>query len=276
MAIKTYKPVTPGRRGMTVTDYSVLSKVEPERSLLESLKKNSGRNSYGRITVRHKGGAQRRKYRVIDFKRNKLGMDAEFMTLEYDPNRSAFIALIQYEDGEKRYIIHPKGLKVGDIVVSGPEADIKPGNALPLANIPVGTLIHNVELQPGKGAAIARSAGTSIQLMGKEGNYAILRMPSSEMRRVLITCRATIGEVGNAEHSNIKIGKAGRKRWMGVRPSVRGTVMNPVDHPLGGGEGRSSGGRHPVSPWGMPTKGYKTRDKKKPSSRLIVKRRGQK
>ena len=276
MAIKKYKPTTPGRRGMTVTDYSVLSKVAPERSLLEPNKKHAGRNNTGKITVRHHGGGNRTKYRVIDFKRNKFGVPATVKTLEYDPNRSAFIALVEYEDGAKSYILAPDGLKVGDKVMAGPTADIKPGNALPLANIPVGTLIHNVELQPGKGAAIARSAGTSIQLMGKEGNYAILRMPSSEMRRVLITCRATIGEVGNAEHSNIKIGKAGRKRWMGVRPSVRGTVMNPVDHPLGGGEGRSSGGRHPVSPWGMPTKGYKTRDKKKPSSRLIVKRRGQK
>ena len=231
-------------------------------------------NCYGRITTRHQGGGNKQRYRIIDFKRNKDGVPAKVATIEYDPNRSARIALLHYVDGEKRYIIHPKGLKVGDIVVSGPEADIKPGNALPLANIPVGTLIHNVELQPGKGAAIARSAGTSIQLMGKEGNYAILRMPSSEMRRVLITCRATIGEVGNAEHSNIKIGKAGRKRWMGVRPSVRGTVMNPVDHPHGGGEGKNkSAGRHPVTPWGVPTKGHRTRNKKKASSRLIIRRR---
>ena len=274
MAIKKYKPTTPGRRGMTVTDYSVLSKVEPERSLLEPMKKSAGRNNLGRITVRHHGGGNRTKYRVIDFKRDKVDMPAVVKTLEYDPNRSAHIALVQYEDGEKRYIIAPEGLKVGDTVMSGAGADIKPGNALPLANIPVGTLIHAVELQPGKGAAIARSAGTSIQLMGKEGDYAILRMPSSEMRRVLITCRATVGEVGNAEHSNIKIGKAGRNRWKGIRPSVRGTVMNPVDHPHGGGEGKNkSAGRHPVTPWGVPTKGHRTRNPKKASSRLIIRRR---
>ena len=274
MAIKKYKPTTPGRRGMTVTDYSVLSKVEPERSLLEPMKKSAGRNNLGRITVRHHGGGNRTKYRVIDFKRDKVDMPAVVKTLEYDPNRSAHIALVQYEDGEKRYIIAPEGLKVGDTVMSGAGADIKPGNALPLANIHVGTLIHAVELQPGKGAAIARSAGTSIQLMGKEGDYAILRMPSSEMRRVLITCRATVGEVGNAEHSNIKIGKAGRNRWKGIRPSVRGTVMNPVDHPHGGGEGKNkSAGRHPVTPWGVPTKGHRTRNPKKASSRLIIRRR---
>ena len=274
MAIKKFKPTTPGRRGMTVTDYSGLSKDGPEKSLLEPLKKNSGRNNTGRITVRHKGGGNRQKYRVIDFKRDKTGIPATVATLEYDPNRSAHIALLQYEDGEKRYIIAPVDLKVGDTVVSGPDADIKPGNALPLASIPVGTLIHAVELQPGKGAAIARSAGTSIQLMGKEGDYAILRMPSSEMRRVLITCRATVGEVGNSEHANIKVGKAGRNRWKGIRPSVRGTVMNPVDHPHGGGEGRNkSAGRHPVTPWGVPTKGHRTRNKKKASSRLIIRRR---
>ena len=274
MAIKSYKPTTAARRQMTVTDYSQLSKVAPEKSLVESLKTHSGRNSYGRITVRHRGGGNRRKYRIIDFKREKAGVPAQVLTLEYDPNRSAHIALVQYEDGEKRYIIAPNGLKVGDSVVSGPEADIIAGNALPLASIPVGTLVHNVELQPGKGAAIARSAGTSIQLMGKEGNYAILRMPSSEMRRVLITCRATVGEVGNAEHSNIKIGKAGRNRWKGIRPSVRGTVMNPIDHPHGGGEGKNkSSGRHPVTPWGVPTKGHRTRNPKKASSRLIIRRR---
>ena len=274
MAIKRYKPTTPGRRGMTVTDYSGLSKVAPEKSLLEPVKKHSGRNNTGRITVRHQGGGNRRKYRVIDFKREKLDMPATVLTLEYDPNRSAHIALVQYEDGEKRYILAPVGLKVGDTVVSGPNADIKPGNALPLANIPVGTVIHNVELQPGKGAAIARSAGTSIQLMGKEGGYAILRMPSSEMRRVLLTCRATVGEVGNAEHANIRLGKAGRKRWLGVRPTVRGTVMNPVDHPHGGGEGKNkTAGRHPVTPWGVPTKGHRTRNPKKATSRLIIRRR---
>ena len=218
MGIKQYKPTSPGRRFQTVSDFSEITTSKPEKSLLAPKPKKAGRNCYGRITTRHQGGGNKQRYRIIDFKRNKDGVPAKVATIEYDPNRSARIALLHYVDGEKRYIIHPKGLKVGDIVVSGPEADIKPGNALPLANIPVGTLIHNVELQPGKGAAIARSAGTSIQLMGKEGNYAILRMPSSEMRRVLITCRATIGEVGNAEHSNIKIGKAGRKRWMGVRP----------------------------------------------------------
>ena len=276
MGVKQYKPSSPGRRFQTVSDFAEITTTKPEKSLLEPLPKKAGRNNYGRITTRHQGGGHKRKYRKIDFKRQKDGIPAKVATIEYDPNRSARIALLHYVDGAKAYILQPKGLKVGDIVESGPEADIKPGNALPLANIPVGTLIHAVEFQPGKGAAMARSAGTSIQLMGKEGGYAILRMPSSEMRRVLLTCRATVGEVGNAEHANIRLGKAGRKRWLGVRPTVRGTVMNPVDHPLGGGEGRSSGGRHPVSPWGMPTKGYKTRDKKKPSSRLIVKRRGQK
>lgn len=274
VGIKQYKPTSPGRRFQTVSDFSEITTSKPEKSLLAPKPKKAGRNMYGRITVRHQGGGNKRRYRIIDFKRNKDGVPAKVATIEYDPNRSARIALLHYVDGEKRYIIHPKGLKVGDIVVSGPDADIKPGNALPLANIPVGTLVHNVELQPGKGAAIARSAGTSIQLMGKEGNYAILRMPSSEMRRVLITCRATIGEVGNAEHSNIKIGKAGRKRWMGVRPTVRGTVMNPVDHPHGGGEGKNkSAGRHPVTPWGIPTKGHRTRNPKKASSRLIIRRR---
>ncbi len=266
VGIKQYKPTSPGRRFQTVSDFSEITTSKPEKSLLAPKPKKAGRNCYGRITTRHQGGGNKQRYRIIDFKRNKDGVPAKVATIEYDPNRSARIALLHYVDGEKRYIIHPKGLKVGDIVVSGPDADIKPGNALPSATIPV--------LQPGKGAAIARSAGTSIQLMGKEGNYAILRMPSSEMRRVLITCRATIGEVGNAEHSNIKIGKAGRKRWMGVRPTVRGTVMNPVDHPHGGGEGKNkSAGRHPVTPWGVPTKGHRTRNKKKASSRLIIRRR---
>ena len=261
VGIKQYKPTSPGRRFQTVSDFAEITTSKPEKSLLAPKPKKAGRNCYGRITVRHQGGGNKQRYRIIDFKRNKDGVPAKVATIEYDPNRSARIALLHYVDGEKRYIIHPKGLKVGDIVVSGPDADIKPGNALPLANIPVGTLIHNVELQPGKGAAIARSAGTSIQLMGKEGNYAILRMPSSEMRRVLITCRATIG-------------KAGRKRWMGVRPTVRGTVMNPVDHPHGGGEGKNkSAGRHPVTPWGVPTKGHRTRNPKKASSRLIIRRR---
>ena len=277
MAIKTYKPVTPGRRGMTVTDYSVLSKVEPERSLLESLKKNSGRNSYGRITVRHKGGAQRRKYRVIDFKRNKLGMDAEVMTLEYDPNRSAFIALIQYEDGEKSYIIAPDGLNVGDKVRSGSDADIKPGNALALADIPVGTVIHNIELYPGKGGQLVRSAGNMAQLMAKENGYALLRLPSGELRNVSDNCMATIGVVSNLDHENVNYGKAGRVRHMGVRPTVRGSVMNPNDHPHGGGEGKSPVGRPgPVTPWGKPALGYKTRKIGKSTDKFIVKRRNSK
>ena len=274
MGVKQYKPTSPGRRHQTVSDFAEITTNKPEKSLLEPLPKKAGRNNYGRITCRHQGGGHKRKYRKIDFKRNKDGVPAKVATIEYDPNRSARIALLHYADGAKAYSLHPKGLKVGDKVESGPNADIKPGNALPLANIPVGTLIHAVEFQPGKGAAMARSAGTSIQLMGKEGAYAILRMPSSEMRRVLLTCRATVGEVGNAEHANITIGKAGRKRWMGVRPTVRGTVMNPVDHPHGGGEGKNkSAGRHPVTPWGIPTKGHRTRDKKKYSQRLIIRSR---
>ena len=277
MAIKTYKPTTPARRGMTVTDFSELSKVEPEKSLLEPLKKHSGRNSYGRITVRHRGGGNRRKYRVIDFKRNKHGIPAEVKTLEYDPNRSAHIALLQYEDGEKRYIIAPVGLKVGMSVMSGPEADIKPGNALPLVNIPVGTFIHNVEMYPGKGAQLARAAGIAAQLMAKEGKLALIRLPSSELRQVPLNCMATIGQVGNTDYENQKIGKAGRKRHMGIRPTVRGSVMNPVDHPHGGGEGKSPIGRSgPVTPWGKPALGYKTRRKHKASDKFIVKRRGQK
>lgn len=274
MAIKSYKPTTPGRRGMTVTDYSSLSKVAPERSLLEPLKKKSGRNSYGRITVRHRGGGVRRKYRVIDFKRNKLGMDAEVMTIEYDPNRSAFIALIKYEDGEKRYILAPHGLNVGDKVRSGADADVKPGNALKLQNIPVGTFIHNVELHPGKGAQLVRSAGNMAQLMGKENGYALLRLPSGEMRKIPLDCMATIGQVSNIDHNNVNYGKAGRRRHMGIRPTVRGSVMNPNDHPHGGGEGKSPVGRPgPVSPWGKPTLGYKTRAKHNRSDKFIVKRR---
>lgn len=274
MGIKQYKPTSPGRRFQTVSDFEEITTNKPEKSLLAPLPKKAGRNNYGRVTTRHQGGGHKRRYRIIDFKRNKDGVPAKVATIEYDPNRSARIALLHYADGEKRYILHPKGLSVGDTVVSGKDADIKPGNALPLEFIPVGTLIHAVEMQPGGGAAIARSAGTSIQLMAKEGKYAVLRMPSSEMRRVLITCRATVGEVGNAEHSNIKIGKAGRKRWMGVRPTVRGTVMNPVDHPHGGGEGKNkTAGRHPVSPWGKPAKGQRTRNPKKASSRLIIRRR---
>ena len=275
MAIKTYKPTTPSRRHMTVSAFEGIDKkAKPERKLTEVLKKNAGRNSYGRITVRHHGGGNKQKYRIIDFKRDKTDMFATVLRLEYDPNRSAYIALVEYEDGERRYVIAPVGLTAGDKIISSASADIKPGNALPLANIPVGTLIHNVELQPGKGAAIARSAGTSIQLMGKEGNYAILRMPSSEMRRVLVTCRATVGEVGNAEHGNIKIGKAGRKRHMGIRPTVRGSVMNPNDHPHGGGEGRAPIGRSgPSTPWGKPALGLKTRKKNKQSNKYIVRTR---
>ena len=277
MAIKTYKPVTPGRRGMTVIDYSGLSKVAPERSLLETLKKHSGRNSYGRITVRHKGGGNRRKYRVIDFKRNKLGMDAEVKTIEYDPNRSAFIALVQYEDGEKRYILAPEKLAVGDKVRSGADADIKPGNTLPLANIPVGTIVHNVELHPGKGAQLVRSAGNMAQLMAKENGMALLRLPSGELRNVAENCMATIGVVSNAEHANVNYGKAGRVRHMGIRPTVRGSVMNPNDHPHGGGEGKSPVGRPgPVTPWGKPALGYKTRKTNNRTDKFIVKRRNAK
>ena len=274
MAIKTYKPTTPARRQMTCTDYSQLSKVEPEKSLLEPLKKKSGRNSYGRITVRHRGGGNRRKYRIIDFKRNKDDMDAKVMTLEYDPNRSAHIAVLQYEDGEKRYIIAPNGLKVGDTVRSGSDADIKPGNALLLSDIPVGTFIHNIELYPGKGAQLVRSAGNMAQLMAKEGVYALLRLPSGELRNVRSNCKATIGQVGNIDHENVNYGKAGRMRHMGWRPTVRGSVMNPCDHPHGGGEGKSPIGRSgPVTPWGKPTLGYKTRKKHNRSDKYIVKRR---
>ncbi len=277
MAIKTYKPTTPGHRQMSVTDYSVLSKVEPEKSLLTSLKKNSGRNSYGRITVRHRGGGNRRKYRIIDFKRDKADMKANVLTIEYDPNRSAHIALVQYEDGEKRYIIAPNGLKVGDVIMSGPNADIKPGNALPMTNIPVGTFIHNEELHPGKGAQLARSAGIMAQLMAKEGAYALIRLPSGELRNVPVGCMATIGQVGNIDHENVKVGKAGRTRHMGIRPTVRGSVMNPVDHPHGGGEGKSPVGRPgPVTPWGKPALGYKTRAKHHRSDKFIVKRRNAK
>ena len=277
MAIKTYKPTTPSRRHMTVSAFEGIDKkAKPERSLTEVLSKHAGRNSYGRITVRHRGGGNKRKYRIIDFKRDKVDMEATVLRLEYDPNRSANIALVQYEDGEKRYIIAPVGLTAGDKVLSSASADIKPGNCLPIANIPVGTVIHNVEMHPGKGAQLVRSAGAYAQLMAKDGDNAQIRMPSGEVRIVRTNCYATIGQVGNIQHENISLGKAGRNRWLGRRPKVRGVAMNPVDHPLGGGEGRSSGGRHPVSPWGMPTKGYKTRDKKKPSSRLIVKRRGQK
>lgn len=274
MAIKNYKPTTPSRRNMSVTDYSSLSKVAPERSLLEPISKKSGRNSYGRITVRHRGGGNRRKYRVIDFKRQKFDMPATVKTIEYDPNRSAHIALIQYEDGVKRYIIAPEGLQIGAKVVAGPDADIVAGNALPLKNIPVGTIVHNVELYPGRGAQLARSAGNSAQLMAIEGPYALLRLPSGELRNVPVDCMATIGVVGNTDHANVKIGKAGRKRNMGWRPTVRGSVMNPNDHPHGGGEGKAPIGRPgPVTPWGKPALGYKTRNRKKASNKMIVRRR---
>ena len=277
MAIKVYKPTTNGRRNMSTIDYSQLSKVAPERSLLEPLKKTSGRNSYGRITVRHHGGGNRQKYRIIDFKRSKVNVPATVLTLEYDPNRSAFIALIQYEDGVKNYIIAPSGLKVGDTVVSGAAADIKVGNALPLVNIPTGTFVHNVELYPGRGGQLARAAGNAAQLMAKENGYALLRLPSGELRKVPVGCMATIGQVGNVDHENVKIGKAGRKRHMGWRPTVRGSVMNPNDHPHGGGEGKSPIGRSgPVTPWGKPTLGYKTRKKHKASDKYIVKRRNSK
>ena len=277
MAIKSYKPTTPSRRQMTVTDYSELSKVAPEKSLLEPLKKHSGRNSSGRITVRHRGGGNRRKYRVIDFKRDKTEMPAKVLTLEYDPNRSAHIALVQYEDGEKRYIIAPNGLKVGDTVVAGPGADIKPGNSLPMASIPTGTFIHNIELYPGKGAQLARSAGVMAQLMAKENGYALVRLPSGELRNIPEICVATIGQVGNIDYENVNYGKAGRRRHMGWRPTVRGSVMNPCDHPHGGGEGKSPIGRPgPVTPWGKPALGYKTRATHNRSDKFIVRRRNAK
>ena len=274
MAIKKYNPTSPARRFMTVSTFEELSKVAPEKSLLEPKKSNAGRNSYGRITVRHRGGGNRQKYRIIDFKRNKDGMNATVMTIEYDPNRTANIALIQYEDGTKSYIIAPVDLKVGDIVRSGSDADIKPGNALEIKDIPVGTMIHNVELFPGRGAQMVRAAGNAAQLMAKENGYAQVRLPSGEVRMVRIDCRATIGQVGNIDSENISIGKAGRKRHMGWRPTVRGVVMNPCDHPHGGGEGKSPIGMPgPVTPWGKPTLGYKTRKKKKQSNKYIVKRR---
>ena len=275
MPIKTFSPTTPSRRNMTVTDYSDLSKVRPEKSLLEKVKKNAGRNSYGRITVRHRGGGNKQKYRIIDFKRNKLDMEATVLTLEYDPNRSAFIALVQYEDGEKRYILAPVGLKVGDKIVSGEKADIKPGNCLPISAIPLGTFIHNIELYPGKGAQLVRSAGVAAQLMAKEGERAQVRLPSGEVRYIRMDCKATIGQVGNIDHENVQLGKAGRTRHLGVRPTVRGSVMNPNDHPHGGGEGKSPIGRPgPVTPWGKPALGYKTRKKNHRTDNQIVKRRG--
>ena len=277
MGIKKYNPTTPGLRGMTVSTFEEITCTTPEKSLTVTLKKHSGRNARGKITVRHRGGGYRPKYRIIDFKRNKDGIPGTVATIEYDPNRSANIALINYADGEKRYIIAPNKLAVGDVIVSGADADIKIGNALPLANIPVGTIIHNVELKPGKGGQMVRSAGNGAQLMAKEGQYAQVRLPSGEVRKVRIDCRATIGEVGNLDHQNIQIGKAGRKRHMGIRPTVRGSVMNPNDHPHGGGEGKAGIGRvSPVTPWGKPALGYKTRKKKKASDKYIVKRRNEK
>ena len=274
MAIKDYRPTTPSRRHMTVTDFRGLSRVKPEKSLLEPLKKTAGRNSYGRITVRHHGGGNKQKYRIIDFKRDKVDMPATVMTLEYDPNRSAHIALLKYEDGEKRYILAPNDLRVGDVVLSGETADIKPGNCLPIKNIPLGTMIHNIELYPGRGGQLVRSAGVAAQLMAKEGEAAQVRLPSGEVRYIKMNCRATIGQVGNIDHSNVSIGKAGRKRHMGVRPTVRGSVMNPCDHPHGGGEGKSPIGRPgPVTPWGKPTLGYKTRKQNHRTDKQIVRRR---
>ena len=274
MGIKKYNPTTPGLRGMTVSTFEEITCTTPEKSLTVTLKKHSGRNSRGKITVRHRGGGYRPKYRIVDFKRNKDGIPGKVATIEYDPNRTANIALINYADGEKRYIIAPNKLNVGDVIVSGADADIKIGNALPLANIPVGTIIHNVELKPGKGGQMVRSAGNGAQLMAKEGQYAQVRLPSGEVRKVRIECRATIGEVGNLDHQNIQIGKAGRKRHMGIRPTVRGSVMNPNDHPHGGGEGRAPIGRPaPMTPWGKPALGYKTRNKHKASNKYIVRRR---
>ena len=277
MGIKKYNPTTPGLRGMTVSTFEEITTDKPEKSLTVTLKKHSGRNNRGKITVRHRGGGYRPKYRIIDFKRNKDGVPGNVATIEYDPNRSANIALIDYADGDKRYIIAPQNLHVGDVIYSGPEADIKVGNALPLANIPLGTIIHNIELKPGKGAQLCRAAGNGAQLMAKEGDYAQVRLPSGEVRKIAMNCRATIGEVGNIDHELISIGKAGRKRHMGIRPTVRGSVMNPNDHPHGGGEGKAPVGRPgPVTPWGKPALGYKTRKKNKASNQYIVKRRNQK
>lgn len=273
MGIRKFKPTSPGIRFMMVSDFEDITRSEPERKLLKPLPRKSGRNNAGRITSRHRGGRHKRRYRLIDFKRNKLGVAAKVYSVEYDPNRSARIALLHYVDGEKRYILAPVGLKVGDQVVSSAKADIKPGNSMPMKYMPQGTVIHNIELKKGHGGQMVRSAGTSAQLMAKEGKYVLIRLPSGELRRVLSDCKATVGQVSNVEHSALVIGKAGRSRWLGKRPQSRGVAMNPVDHPMGGGEGRSSGGRHPCTPWGVPTKGKKTRNKKKPSSKLIVSRR---
>jgi large subunit ribosomal protein L2 len=274
MGIKHFKPTTPSRRQMTVSTFDEITTDKPEKSLVVTLVKQSGRNNQGRITTRHRGGGHKRKYRIIDFKRNKDGIPGKVATIEYDPNRSANIALINYVDGEKRYILAPHGLKVGMTIVSGPDADIRVGNALPLRNIPVGTVIHNIELKPGRGGQLVRAAGASAQLLGKEGNYAIIRLTSGEVRMIHLDCRATVGQVGNLDHELVTIGKAGRSRWLGRRPTVRGSVMNPVDHPHGGGEGRAPIGRKsPMTPWGKPTLGYKTRKKNKPSDKYIVRRR---
>ena len=275
MALISRKPTSPGRRFQTATDFSEITRSEPEKSLVRPLKKTGGRNCHGRITTRYRGGGHKRRYRLIDFKRNKLEVPAKVATIEYDPNRTTRIALLHYADGEKRYILAPNDLRVGDTVVSSPNADIKPGNTLPLSNIPNGTLVHNVEMKPGKGGQLARAAGSAAQLMAKEGRQAHLKLPSGEVRMVPVECRATIGQLSNVEQENVSLGKAGRKRWVGKRPHVRGVVMNPVDHPMGGGEGKSSGGRHPCTPWGVPTKGYKTR-KPKASDRYIVKHRSKK
>ncbi len=272
MSVRKYKPTSAGRRFQTVQTFDEITSTEPYKPLTEPLKKSGGRNNTGAQTIWWRGGGHKRTYRVIDFKRDKHGIPARVTTVEYDPNRSARIALLSYADGEKRYILHPAGVKIGDSVTSGPDVDILPGNALPLRNIPLGTVVHNVELRPGKGGQMARSAGASVQLVAKENDYATLRMPSSEVRLVNLECYATIGQVGNVEHENVKVGKAGRSRWKGKRPHVRGVAMNPVDHPLGGGEGKTSGGRHPVTPWGVPTKGYKTRSRKS-TDRFIVTRR---
>jgi len=272
MVIRRVKPTSPGRRFQSYASFEEITKEKPEKKLLRIIKKSGGRNANGRITSRHRGGGHKRYYRIVDFKRDKVGIPAKVASIEYDPNRTARIALLQYADGEKRYILAPLRLSVGDEVMSGPEADIKPGNTLPLKNIPLGTHIHNIELRLGKGGQIVRSAGTYAQLMAKEDRYALVKLPSSEVRMVLLNCMATVGQIGNVTHENINLGKAGRKRWLGKRPKVRGVAMNPVDHPMGGGEGRSSGGRHPCTPWGVPTKGYRTR-KNKRTDRFIVKRR---
>ena len=276
MAIKKFKPTSPARRYMSVVNTDGMSKDGPEKSLTKPLKRSGGRNNLGRLTVRSRGGGAKRRFRIIDFKRDKIGVPAKVATIEYDPNRSARIALLNYVDGEKRYILAPVGLKVGDTLLSSPKAEIRPGNSMPLKDMPQGTVVHNLELKKGKGGQMVRSAGASAQIMAKEGKYVLVRLPSGELRRIFSECRATIGQVGNVEHSMVSIGKAGRSRWLGRRPHTRGVAMNPVDHPMGGGEGKSSGGRHPCTPWGIPTKGRKTRNPRKPSSRFIVSRRKKK